>query len=321
LRTIEDKQDVDGRVKPGHDGVIWTACALPRLFVTKDTCVLIIAQISDLHVRPHGQTAYGIDTNAMFADALRAVRALDPAPDCVLVTGDLTDCGLDAEYEIARAGLATLPMPVFVIPGNHDRREPFRRHLSPAHPYLDHDRPRLDYVDDRFPVRLIGLDSLVDGETYGDLEPHQLEWLDARLSEGGGRPTLVFVHHPPFLTGISAMDDLWLRSGDALGRVLARHTGVLRLLAGHYHRPITAMFGGTLAFCAPSIAHQVALDLACGRPTRFIMEPPALTVHTWLPDIGMTTHLTPIRNHGPGFEVVLEADYPGAQVRAGFLHA
>src|SRR5437667_7633713 len=46
----------------------------------------------------------------------------------------------------------------------------------------------------------------------------------------------VFVHHPPFRTGISAMDDLWLRSGDALGRVLARHTGVLRLLAGHYHR-------------------------------------------------------------------------------------
>jgi 3',5'-cyclic AMP phosphodiesterase CpdA len=283
---------------------------------TKDTCVLIIAQISDLHVRPSGQTAYGIDTNAMFADALRAVRALRPAPDCVLVTGDLTDCGLDAEYEIVRAGLATLPMPVFVIPGNHDRREPFRRHLSPTFSYLDHDRPRLDYVDDRFAVRLIGLDSLIDGETYGDLAPHQLDWLDARLSEGGGKPTLIFVHHPPFRTGISAMDELWLRSGDALGRVLARHTGVQRLLAGHYHRPITAMFGGTLAFCAPSIAHQVALDLAPGQPTRFVLEPPAFALHTWRPDIGMTTHLAPIKDYGRGFDVVLEADYPGAQIHA-----
>ena len=158
-------------------------------------------------------------------------------------------------------------------------------------------------------MRQIGLDSLIDGETYGDLAPHQLEWLDACLSEGDGKPTMVFVHHPPFLTGISAMDDLWLRSGDALGRVLARHTGVLRLLAGHYHRPITAMFGGTLAFCAPSIAHQVALDLTPGQPTRLIMEPPALAVHTWRPDIGMTTHLTPIRDYGPRFDVVLEADY------------
>jgi 3',5'-cyclic AMP phosphodiesterase CpdA len=283
--------------------------------------VLIFAQISDLHVRPHGQTAYGVDTNAMFADALRAVRALAPAPDCVLVTGDLTDCGLDAEYEIAREGLATLPMPVFVIPGNHDRREPFRRHLSRSYRYLDHDRERLDYVDDRFPVRLIGLDSLVDGETHGDLLPQQLEWLDAQLIEANGRPTLVFVHHPPFPTGIAAMDDLWLRSGDALGRVLARHSGVQRLLAGHYHRPITALFGGTLAFCAPSIAHQVALDLAPGHRTRFIMEPPAVAVHTWRPDIGMTSHLTPVKDHGPGFDVVLEADYPGARVGAVSVHA
>jgi 3',5'-cyclic AMP phosphodiesterase CpdA len=274
--------------------------------------VLIIAQISDPHVRPHGETAYGVDTNAMFADALRAVRALAPAPDCLLITGDLTDCGLDAEYEIAREGLATLPMPVFVIPGNHDRREPFRRRLSRSYRYLDHDRERLDYVDDRFPVRLIGLDSLVDGATYGDLLPQQLDWLDAQLTEGNGRPTLVFVHHPPFPTGITGMDELWLRSGAALGRVLARHSGVQRLLAGHYHRPITALFGGTLAFCAPSIAHQVALDLVPGRPNRFIMEPPALAVHTWRPDIGMTSHLTPIKDYGPRFDVVLEADYPGA---------
>jgi 3',5'-cyclic AMP phosphodiesterase CpdA len=278
--------------------------------------LLIIAQISDLHVRPHGQTAYGVDTNTMFADALRAVRALDPTPDCVVVTGDLTDCGLDAEYEIARDGLASLPMPVFVVPGNHDRREPFRRHLSRAFRYLDHDRPRLDFVDDRFPVRLIGLDSLVEGETHGDLQPQQLEWLDARLGEGGGKPTLVFVHHPPFLTGVSGMDELWLRSGDALRRVLARHRGVERLLAGHYHRPITALFGGTLAFCAPSIAHQVALDLRPAKPNRFIMEPPAFAVHTWRPEIGMTTHLTPVRDYGPRFDVVLEADYPGARVDA-----
>ena len=51
------------------------------------------------------------------------------------------------------------------------------------------------------------------------------------------------------------------------------------------------------------------------------MEPPALAVHTWQPDIGMATHLTPIRDYGPRFDVVLEADYPGAPVHAGFIHA
>ena len=87
---------------------------------------MIIAQLSDFHARPHGRPAYGIvDTNAAIAGAVDAVLALDPLPDCVLVTGDLTDCGLLEEYGIVREALRRLPMPVYVLPGNHDRREAF----------------------------------------------------------------------------------------------------------------------------------------------------------------------------------------------------
>ena len=59
-----------------------------------------------------------------------------PQPDCVVVTGDLTDCGLPEEYEIVRDCLAALSMPVFVIPGNHDRRENLAAVLRARHPYL-----------------------------------------------------------------------------------------------------------------------------------------------------------------------------------------
>ena len=60
---------------------------------------MIIAQITDFHVRPPGVKAYaGIDTNAMLRRAVAAIAALDPAPDCVLATGDLADCGLMDEY-------------------------------------------------------------------------------------------------------------------------------------------------------------------------------------------------------------------------------
>jgi Icc protein len=53
---------------------------------------MIIAQLSDFHARPHGRPAYGIvDTNAAITSAVEAVLALDPVPDCVLVTGDLAD--------------------------------------------------------------------------------------------------------------------------------------------------------------------------------------------------------------------------------------
>lgn len=94
---------------------------------------MIIAQLSDFHARPHGRPAYGIiDTNAAIGHAVDAVLAMQPQPDCVLVTGDLTDCGLAEEYTIVREQLARLPMPVYVVPGNHDRRENFVAALSPA---------------------------------------------------------------------------------------------------------------------------------------------------------------------------------------------
>ena len=63
--------------------------------------------------------------------ALQAVARLAPQPDIVLITGDLTDCGLAAEYGLLSGLLArSLPMPVFVIPGNHDKRKALRSGLA-----------------------------------------------------------------------------------------------------------------------------------------------------------------------------------------------
>ena len=59
--------------------------------------------------------------------ALQAVARLVPQPDIVLITGDLTDCGLAAEYGLLAR---YLPMPVFVIPGNHDKRKALRSGLA-----------------------------------------------------------------------------------------------------------------------------------------------------------------------------------------------
>ena len=274
--------------------------------------MFIIAQLSDLHVRPHGKTAYGdVDTNAMFNDAIDHVLKLDPRPDCVVVSGDLTDGGLDEEYAIVDAGLARLPMPVFVVPGNHDRREQFIRSLRPRHRYLPPEG-FVNFVVDDFPVRLVFLDSVEAGKVHGAFCAARQRWLRDVLAAGQGKPTAVVIHHPPFLVGADGMDDLRLIDADALDAIIKDHPEIERVLCGHYHRAITVRYAGTVGYVAPSTAHQVALDLRPGRSNRFIMEPPGFAVHSWRPDTGISSHLVPIGNYGQPFDIEPNRDNPEA---------
>jgi len=272
---------------------------------------MIIAQISDLHARPHGCPAYGaVDTNAGLARVVDAILKLDPPPDCVLVTGDLADNGLPEEYGIVRAALRRLPMPVYVIPGNHDRREMFRDELGPDYDYL----PRtgfLHYVVDSFAVRLIGLDTVVTGEDGGEICAAREAWLAERLAEGAGKPTLVFMHHPPFPVGVDGMDVIPCRVSPGFATLIARRPEIERVLCGHYHRSILRRFAGSIGYVVPGTAHQVALDLRPGATNQFIMEPPAFAIHVWTPELGMVTHLQPIGDYGPRRPFALDPAYPG----------
>ena len=89
---------------------------------------MLIAQITDTHIKPEGSLADShVDTSAFLARAVDHILHLDPRPDVVLGTGDLVDGGTSAEYARLRHLLSPLPMPVYLIPGNHDDREALRQ--------------------------------------------------------------------------------------------------------------------------------------------------------------------------------------------------
>src|SRR5467141_4071755 len=88
---------------------------------------MIVIQLSDPHIVAPGELLYGrVDTAEFLARSVAEINRLDPLPDVVVMTGDLVDHGNPAEYEHLRRLLAPLAMPIFVIPGNHDAREPLR---------------------------------------------------------------------------------------------------------------------------------------------------------------------------------------------------
>lgn len=250
---------------------------------------MLMAQITDTHIKPEGVLAYGrLDTAPYLARAVEHLIALKPRPDLVLATGDLVDSGRPDEYRRLHDLLAPLPMPVYLIPGNHDDREALAAAFA-DHAYMPRNGGFIQYVVEGYPVRLIALDTLVAGEVGGLLCAERLGWLAARLAEAPNRPTVIFMHHPPFDTGIARMDAHGLANAREFADVVGRHRHVQRIVCGHLHRPIQALVGGTLATTAPSTAHQVALDLE-DAPLAFTMEPPACQLHMWSEGAGLVTH-------------------------------
>ena len=255
---------------------------------------IVIAQITDLHIKPRGQLAYGkVDTAAALQRCVAELNRFSPQPDVIMISGDLADTPVPQEYDHLNALLAPLKSPFIAVPGNHDDRAMMRAAL-PAQPYARTSGP-LDVVRQVDELDVIGLDSSVRGRPNGRLEPQTLEWLDAQLGSGS-RPALIFLHHPPFITGIGHMDVQNLHNADALAAILEKHARVKLLGCGHVHRATATMFAGVTTTICPAPNHAVALDLAAKFPPSFKVEPPAFHLHVWHPGGSgqVVTHTVPV---------------------------
>jgi 3',5'-cyclic AMP phosphodiesterase CpdA len=261
---------------------------------------MLIAQITDMHLKGEGELLFGrVDTTGFLERAVAHVNALDPRPDVVLATGDLVNDGGPEQYANLRRVLSALKMPVYLIPGNHDARDAMRAGF-PEHRYLPADG-FLQYTVEGLPVRLIALDTLVPGKGSGELCDVRLAWLEARLGESD-RPTLIFMHHPPFECGITVMDEQHglTEGGERLSELVRRHPNVERVMCGHVHRPIQVRWAGTVASIAPSTAHQATLDLRPGAALSMKMEPPGIALHQWRDGTGLITHVSYVGDYdGP----------------------
>ena len=255
-----------------------------------------IAQISDMHIKPPGSLAYGrVDTAKALERCVATLNEFEPAPDFVVISGDLADTPLAEEYDYLKRMLAKLKLPFAGIPGNHDSRELMRAALPHAN-YAAASGP-LNQKIELNGLDLVLLDSSVPGKPHGELDASTLEWLDAALASSADRPALLFMHHPPFETGIWHMDRQNLVNADALAPIVQRHPCIQLVAAGHVHRATLTMFAGVPATICPAPNHAVDLDLGQLREPSCKVEPPAFYLHSWFPGDGfgnVVTHQGPI---------------------------
>lgn len=238
----------------------------------------VLAQLSDPHVG-----ARRADDD--LAAAVAAVAALRPAPDALVITGDLTDGGTPEQYARVRELLAPLAMPVHVMAGNHDDRDALEAAFgAPA----------------QFAVRCGGLRMIAchtarPGRDEGELSDEQLAWVDAELAADGATPAIVALHHPPVPVGLPVLDAIGLRpeSSRALAVVLERHPHVARVVAGHVHLAATAVLGRVPVVTCPS-AWRMRARLVLGAPSfEPVAEPAGFLVHALVGGT-VVTHVQPV---------------------------
>jgi 3',5'-cyclic AMP phosphodiesterase CpdA len=250
----------------------------------------LIAQISDLHIKPVGLRAYQqVDTAAALARCIKELNRFLPRPDFVVISGDLVDAPSKEAYDHLLALLSPLKIPFAAVPGNHDDRDLMRAALPEGYARPSGALHSLHAIGD---VDVVLVDSTTPGRNYGTLGAESLAWLEGVLAASPLRPALLFMHHPPFVTGISHMDVQNLRDGGDLAAIVRRHPRVRLVAAGHVHRATLTNFVGAAATICPAPNHAVALDLDARQPPSFTIEPPAFHLHAWIPGDGLGTLVT-----------------------------
>jgi 3',5'-cyclic-AMP phosphodiesterase len=246
--------------------------------------MIVFAHLSDTHIDggPHAAER----TRA----AMAHLNALPHDLDAVLVTGDIVDNGLPAEYEEARALLASRH-PVLILPGNHDVRGPFRAGLF--------DEPEGDEPINRVHHTVGGAvfalcDSSIPGRADGLLADETLSWLTGVLDETPTTtPVFVAFHHPPVELGSPEIDRIRQFGAERLADVIAHRSNVAGLLCGHAHTAAATTFAGKPLIVAPGVVSTINLPWERADDDAPFVDPklpPALAFHRLDDEGRLTTH-------------------------------
>jgi 3',5'-cyclic AMP phosphodiesterase CpdA len=188
----------------------------------------------------------------------------------VVVSGDIADDGSAdgcvAVRERVGAFAAERGIPHVYSTGNHDDRAGFREALGSGHLSADglDVGELLDRSDDTRAavthvggLRIITLDSLIPGQTHGELDERQLGWLTRTLAEPAELGTILVFHHPPLrLPAIPNVARVALQNVEDLEQVV-QATDVRAILTGHLHFQVCGFLGGVPVWVSPGVVTRI----------------------------------------------------------------
>ncbi len=235
---------------------------------------MLIAQITDTHITVDGRQAGDLSAT------MTAIAALRPRPDAVLISGDLTNNARLDQYARLRDILAGCEIELFVVPGNHDDRAALRATL-PERYYPGVEGQHLIYALDAPELRIVGLDTTEPRRPGGILDAARLARLEALLGAAPERPALIFMHHPPFRTGVNLADVFGFEGLRAFRRIITRHPQVRRIICGHIHCERATTIAQARVTTSLSSTPQRVPEVFERRLIGLRPEPAGFTLHAW----------------------------------------
>jgi 3',5'-cyclic AMP phosphodiesterase CpdA len=203
-----------------------------------------LIHLSDLH--------FGRDRPELIDPLVAVCEAL--RPDLTVISGDLTQRALAAQWAAAAALARRLPGPVICVPGNHDvpLYNPLARLFWPFRSYRRAVGADLEPMAETADLRLIAINT-TDPLAWqrGLVRPGSLRLATSRLRAARpGQLRLVMLHHPltqPPETGKAPM------SGAGPAAEALAEAGADIILTGHLHQwaadPFAMRKGGRLMIC------------------------------------------------------------------------
>jgi Icc protein len=213
-----------------------------------------LVQISDVHLTTEGALPNGARPRENLVASLEWLERSVISPDALVLTGDLAnegdpDCYRDLAGLVASAA-QRLQSQVIWVPGNHDRRRFFREVLLGEEP---NDAP-INRTYDIDGLRIVTLDSNIEGEDGGELGGDALEFLAAELASPARFGTVVALHHPPIPSPVEPMARIALKNPESLAEALAE-SDVRLVVCGHNHHAGMGLLGGLPVWVSPATAY------------------------------------------------------------------
>ena len=217
---------------------------------------MIITHLCDTHISlPEPVGSHRLDDLQCTVDE---INGLETQPDIVMHGGDIAHDGKLEEYRAAHDILQTLKAPLFVMPGNKDKRGPMGEVFGDY--YGDCPSPEfVQYAIDDFDTRIIVLDTLDDGERLGILCDQRFADFEAMLAQEPQKPTVIFMHHPMFEIPEAPRPFQFVSQAnvDRIAELLLRNSQVERIYCSHAHRFGKGVIGGVETSCISSTANDL----------------------------------------------------------------